>query len=206
MFAVATAWDTNDLRIGDLLITLTKGDRTVTLHNRVGGGTNDLNETFNVSEFDAESTQGEWTLHVTDNAGQDTGRVVSWTLHVAGSDLPLSDARKWSEELQVDIPDNDAEGIVRTLTVGDDGTIKSVKVTVDITHSYIGDLVVKLQKEANEQVLHSREGGSTDNLQKTFTLTSFNGAPVAGDWKLIITDNAGRDVGHLNSWTIEAEL
>jgi subtilisin-like proprotein convertase family protein len=192
--------------IGDLVITLTKGDRTVTLHNRQGGGTNDLHETFSVKEFDADSVQGEWTLHVSDHAGQDTGQVVSWTLHVAGSDLPLSDTRKWSEERQVDIPDNNADGIVRALTVGDEGTIKGVKVTVDVTHPYIGDLTVKLQKEANEQVLHSREGGSTDDLQKTFTLTSFNGAPVAGDWKLIITDNAGRDVGHLNSWTIEAEL
>ena len=192
--------------IGDLVITLTKGETTVTLHNKTGGGTNDLNTTVNVKEFDGASAQGEWTLHVTDTAGQDTGQVTSWTLHVAGSDLPLSDTRQWSEELQVDIPDDNAEGIVRTLTVGDDGTIKGVKVTVDITHPYIGDLIVTLQKEANEQVLHSREGGSSDNLKKTFTLTSFDGAPVAGDWKLLITDNAGRDVGHLNSWTIEAEL
>ncbi len=192
--------------IGDLIITLSKGDKTVTLHNRQGAGTDNLNETFSVTEFDADSAQGEWTLHVSDHAGQDTGQVTSWTLHVAGSDLPLSDTRKWSEELQTDIPDDDANGIVRTLSVGDEGTIKSIKVTIDITHPYIGDLIVKLQKEANEQVLHSREGGSADDLQKTFTLDSFTGAPVAGDWKLIVTDNAGRDVGHLNSWTLEAEL
>ncbi len=192
--------------IGDLLITLTKGDQTVTLHNRQGAGTNNLNETINVKEFDGASASGEWTLHVTDHAGQDTGQVLSWTLHVAGSDLPLSDTRKWSEEREVAIPDNDDNGITRTLTVSDEGTVKGVKVSVDITHPYCGDLVVKLQKEAYEQVLVSREGGSTDDLVKTFTLTSFNGAPVAGDWKLIITDNAGRDVGHLNSWTIEAEL
>jgi subtilisin-like proprotein convertase family protein len=192
--------------MGDLIITLSKGDTTVTLHNRQGGGTDNLNDTLSVTEFDGTSAQGEWTLHVSDNAGQDMGQVTSWTLHMAGSDLPLSDTRKWSEELRTDIPDNDAEGIVRTLTVSDEGTIKSVKVTVDITHSYIGDLVVTLRKEANNQVLHSREGGSVDDLQKTFTLDSFTGAPVAGDWELLITDGAGRDVGHLNSWTLEAEL
>ncbi len=192
--------------MGDLIITLSKGDTTVTLHNRQGGGTDNLNDTISVTEFDGTSAQGEWTLHVSDNAGQDLGQVTSWTLHMAGSDLPLSDTRKWSEELRTDIPDNDAEGIVRTLSVGDDGTIKSVKVTVDITHPYIGDLIVTLRKEANEQVLHSREGGSANDIQKTFTLDSFTGAPVAGDWELIITDGAGRDVGHLNSWTIEAEL
>lgn len=192
--------------IGDLVLTLTKGDTTVTLHNRTGGGTNDLKNTFSVTEFDGTSAAGEWTLHVSDHAGQDTGDVVSWTLHVAGSDLPLSDTRQWSDEHEVAIPDNDEAGVERTLSVGDDGTIKGVKVTVNITHPYVGDLIVKIQKEANVQVLHSREGGSTDNLVKTFTLTSFNGAPVAGDWKLSVSDNAGRDAGHLVSWTLEAEL
>ncbi len=198
--------DVEHTYIGDLVITLTKGDTTVTLHNRTGGGTNDIKDVFSVTEFDGTSAAGEWTLHVSDHAGQDTGQVLSWTLHVAGSDLPLSDTRKWSEEREVAIPDNDTNGVVRTLVISDEGTIKGVKVSVNITHPYVGDLIVKLQKEANEQVLHSREGGSSDDLVKTYTLTSFNGAPVAGEWKLIITDNAGRDVGHLNSWMIEAEL
>ncbi|MFH2007039.1 MAG: proprotein convertase P-domain-containing protein [bacterium] len=192
--------------IGDLRITLSKGDTTVVLHDRQGGGADNLNKTFSVTELDGSSAQGEWTLHISDHAGQDTGQLLSWTLHVAGSNLPLSDTRKWSDETQVSITDNDAAGVSRTMTLGDDGTIKGIKVTVDITHPYVGDLIVTVSKDANQQVLQSREGGSADDLKKTFTLTSFNGAPIAGDWVLTVSDNAGQDVGTLNSWTLEAEL
>ena len=92
------------------------------------------------------------------------------------------------------------------MSLSDEGSVKGLKVTVDITHTYCGDLVVTLVKDGNRQVLTSREGGSTDDLKKTFTLTSFNGSPVAGDWTLEVSDRAGADTGTLNSWALEVEL
>ncbi len=192
--------------IGDLQVVLRRGDTTVDLHTRTGGGTDDLHETYTVSDFDGESAQGEWTLEISDHAGQDVGQLLSWKLHVAGSELPLSDVRTYTANPAKDIPDNDDAGITDTMALGDEGSVKDLKVKVDITHTYCGDLVVKLVKDGNEQVLTSREGGSSDDLRKTFPLTSFNGSPVAGDWTLVVSDRAGRDVGTLNSWELEIEL
>jgi len=192
--------------IGDLRIVLVKNDTEVVLHDRTGGGKDDLHETFTVNDFDGQSAQGDWKLTVTDHAGSDIGQLVMFKLHVAGSELPLADVRTYSSSPALDIPDNDETGITDTMTLSDEGTVKSLKVTVDISHTYSGDLVVLLVKDGNEQVLSSREGGSTDDLKKSFNLTSFNGAPVAGQWQLRVSDRAGRDTGTLNSWTLELEL
>ena len=102
------------------------------------------------------------------------------------------------------IPDNDTAGIASEITVPDAGAISSLKATVDITHSYKGDLRVTLVAPNGEQVtLHNRQGGSADNLQETFVVTDFNGFDAAGTWRLLVSDHAGQDVGELNQWSLE---
>jgi len=192
--------------VGDLVITLARGDKTVELQKRSGGGADNLHETYTVKDFDGQSAQGDWVLKVADLASRDTGQIVAWRLHVAQSELPLSDVRTYSSSPARAIPDNDEAGIKDTMSLSDEGSVKGLKVTVDITHSYSGDLVVTLVKGGNRQVLSSREGGSTDDLKKTFTLTSFNGAPVAGDWTIEVSDRARADTGTLNGWSLEIEL
>lgn len=192
--------------VGDLVLTLTRGDTTVELQKRSGGGADNLHETYTVKDFDGQSAQGDWVLKVADLASADTGQILGWKLHVAASDLPLSDVRTYSSSPALSIPDNDEDGVSDTMSLSDEGSVKGLKVTVDITHTYSGDLVVTLVNGSNRQVLASREGGSTDDLKKTFTLTSFNGAPVAGKWVLEVTDRARADTGTLNSWSLEIEL
>jgi len=104
------------------------------------------------------------------------------------------------------IPDNDANGVKATISVPDRGVAASIEVTLTIDHSYIGDLQVKLEHGAFTQVLHSREGGSADDIEKTFAVTGFGATPIDGDWILTVSDHAGADVGKLLSFSMTARL
>lgn len=192
--------------IGDLRVVLRKDGTEAVLHDRQGGGTDNLSETYSVTEFDAGSTQGTWELVVTDHAGRDTGHLIKWSLHVAGSDLPATNVHTFESTQTMTIPDNDEDGITSTLAIGEDGSVKNLTVKVNITHTYIGDLTVTLHHNGSHQILHSREGGSTDDLVKSFKIDSFNGAPIRGDWELKVNDQAGQDTGTLNGWSMEVEL
>ncbi|MBT2472981.1 S8 family serine peptidase [Streptomyces sp. ISL-66] len=66
--------------IGDLKVDLVAPDGTVyTVHNRAGGGTDNINQTFTVNAS-SEVANGTWKLRVNDNAGGDTGKIDSWSL------------------------------------------------------------------------------------------------------------------------------
>jgi len=93
--------------------------------------------------------------------------------------------------------------ISNTIDVADDGTVADVKVTVDITHTYRGDLKVSLTKGAVTKVLFNGTGGSADDLKQTFTVTGLDGAALRGGWTLKVEDTASQDVGTLNSWKLE---
>jgi subtilisin-like proprotein convertase family protein len=87
--------------------------------------------------------------------------------------------------------------------VTDTGTITDAKLTVDITHSYRGDLKVTLTKGADSVVVHNGTGGSADDLKTTFPVPGFVGKALAGGWTLKVVDSAAQDVGTLNSWALE---
>jgi hypothetical protein len=68
--------------IGDLVVDLVAPDGTVyNLHNRSGGGTDNINRTFTVNAS-SEAAAGTWKLRVRDQAYLDTGYINSWTLDV----------------------------------------------------------------------------------------------------------------------------
>ena len=103
----------------------------------------------------------------------------------------------------VAIPDNNATGLTSVINVPNEGTVFGVTVGVNISHTWIGDLIVKLvSPTGTEYVLHNKEGGSADNLVKTWTLDNFNGEAINGDWKLKVSDTVSIDTGTLNSWSL----
>lgn len=103
----------------------------------------------------------------------------------------------------ISIPDNNATGIQSTINVPDALTVWNTSCTVNITHTYIGDLVVKLTSPLGTQsILHNREGSSADNIHKTYYPTIFRNESAQGNWILSVTDLAGIDVGTLDSWTL----
>jgi hypothetical protein len=101
------------------------------------------------------------------------------------------------------IPDNDPTGLTTTIDVPDFGTVSDVKLTVDITHTFRGDLKLTLSKGTKSLVLFNNEGGSADDLQQTFTVTGLAGEALAGGWTLKVEDDAAQDLGTLHSWRLE---
>ncbi|OZG75110.1 hemagglutinin [Hahella sp. CCB-MM4] len=98
------------------------------------------------------------------------------------------------------IPDNSSSGVTSPIDVKDVGSASSVKVTVDIIHTYIGDLVVELiDPNGGSFVLHNRAGGSSDDLHSTYTV-DLDGKSVDGTWQLKVTDRAWRDTGYIDAW------
>ena len=99
-------------------------------------------------------------------------------------------------------PIADRSTIQDAITVDRSGTATSVSVAVDISHTYIGDLVVELvAPDGTAQTLHSRSGSSANDIDRTYA-PGFDGTGIAGNWTLRVSDRAGGDVGTLNSWTL----
>jgi hypothetical protein len=112
--------------------------------------------------------------------------------------------RSYTSTTEVAIPDNVVTGATSTITVADPGTISGdVKISVEIKHTYSGDLKLALQKGTERKVLQENVGGSVDNIMKTFTVTGLDGKVLADEWKLVIVDSAALDVGSLKNWKIE---
>jgi subtilisin-like proprotein convertase family protein len=80
---------------------------------------------------------------------------------------------------------------------------------VDVTHTYIGDLVVTLTSPGGTSVtLHDHAGDDADNLITTYTTTTtpkladLRGSPLQGPWTLRVADDVRLDVGKLNRWAV----
>jgi subtilisin-like proprotein convertase family protein len=87
--------------------------------------------------------------------------------------------------------------------------VKEIEVSVDITHSYIGDLNLHLVSPAGTMIsLHQRADGAADNIIKTYISSSYpalqalHGEPVQGAWRLKVADLEEADVGKLNRWAL----
>lgn len=110
----------------------------------------------------------------------------------------------------LDIPDNDPDGVTSTQTVSDTGTVKTVKLDLEIAHTYRGDLVVELVKDG---VIITVYDGSTAETPWADDLTidgkavdGFLGASLEGDWELRVYDTMGYDLGNLVEWTLNVEF
>jgi subtilisin-like proprotein convertase family protein len=111
------------------------------------------------------------------------------------------------------IPDAPAPGVADVMTFPDQLEIGGVQVYVNITHTYIGDLIVEVTSPGGTTVrLHDMSGGSADNIIGTYgldlsvdgpgSLNDFIDELSQGDWTLWVSDNWGLDVGTLNEWCV----
>ncbi|MCG9746955.1 S8 family serine peptidase [Shewanella sp. Isolate8] len=100
------------------------------------------------------------------------------------------------------IPDNNTAGISSPIDVTRSGDSGTVTVTVNITHTYIGDLQVELHSPSGQvAVLHDNSGGSADNIIKSYTV-DMSGVESAGTWTLKAVDSARRDTGTIDAWQL----
>lgn len=193
---------------GDLMVELEHDGIRRTLHNREGGSDDDIRRTFDVLGFDGVAPNGEWTLHVSDHAGQDVGTLESWTLTLTTEDgTPVEPTEPTVERFEgesgIAIPDNDPVGASSTANVT--ATEGTVTIEAAITHTYVGDLEVTVAHGDRSWTLHSREGGSDDDLSLSVPLdatgNAFEGDP-SGEWVLTVVDNANIDTGSIASWAV----
>ncbi|WP_240623933.1 M4 family metallopeptidase [Ahniella affigens] len=78
----------------------------------------------------------------------------------------------------------------------------TASVSVNITHTYQGDLKVDLvAPDGTLYNIHNRTGAGTDNIIKTVTL-NLSSELLNGTWNLRVQDAASGDTGKLNSWSV----
>ncbi|MEU7699164.1 MULTISPECIES: S8 family peptidase [unclassified Streptomyces] len=102
------------------------------------------------------------------------------------------------------------------VTIVDNGTVESpitvsgvtgnapatLKVGVDIKHTYIGDLKVDLvAPDGTVYTVHNRTGSGTDDIVQTFTVNA-SSEVANGVWKLRVNDNASQDTGKIDAWNL----
>ena len=150
-------------------------------------------------ETDTNTQWGEYELTVTATAGD---IVKEQSVKLMVQPVGLNDFT-YSSNTSVDIPDNSPVGAVSVINVPDDLTVFGTTAGVDISHTYSGDLVVKLVSAQGTQVtLQSNVGGSNDDIVRSFTSESFNGEVATGDWTLQVEDTAAADTGTINGWSL----
>ncbi|KRB06220.1 S8 family serine peptidase [Lysobacter sp. Root690] len=137
------------------------------------------------------------TLTVTDDDGATNTKTGTVTVGSSG-------AQTYTNGTDVNIPDNNATGVTSSIAVsGRTGNAPSnAQISVNILHSYKGDLIVDLiAPDGTVYNLHNRTGGSADNVTGTFT-RNLSSEALNGTWKLRAADRASIDTGRIDTWSI----
>jgi len=99
----------------------------------------------------------------------------------------------------------DLSTVTSTVSFDKDVSIDSLKLSMDLAHTYRGDLKVTLTSPSGKTaVVSDRQGGSADDLKGTFDLSAFKGEKTKGTWTLTVEDKARADTGTLKNWSLEA--
>jgi subtilisin-like proprotein convertase family protein len=138
-----------------------------------------------------------------------TGALTQWTGNFYVSSYCASTCHApngtfTSTDVPKSIPDNNATGITSTKSISGEGNVGSLTLSLNITHTFIGDLVVTLiSPEGTPFIVSNRQGDATANLViNNLPISAFNGHAAAGTWKLKVQDLEAVDVGTLNSWSL----
>ena len=150
---------------------------------------NDFNGTDDASDFyPVGTTTVTWTY--TDQGGNTAQCTMDVTVNdveapmVSCIGTPGPAVGMTNDMTVVPIPDNDPAGVSTTITVSDVGTVLDLNVDLDISHTWVGDLIVTLTSPDNTTVtLIDRMGipGSTfgcDENDLQITLDDEAGAPI----------------------------
>ena len=203
--------------ISDLQVELEvpSGDQ-IMLHDKEGEDGDDIDETY--SSDSKESLQvllgkpftGNWTLHIKDMEPRDTGRLNEWGFEIEYEDEGEDRVIEIVAEPAMAIPDNNNQGVVSAIVVKEEGTVQEISVRLDISHSYIGDLMVELlAPSGHAALLHNKDGFGQDDLKGTYnnrTTPSLKGLvnqEIKGTWQLRVKDLEPVDTGEIKKWSLK---
>ncbi len=99
---------------------------------------------------------------------------------------------------------SDNRTVSSSVNVSGRTSIGDIDIKVDIKHTYIGDLTVKIiAPDGKSATLHNRTGGSADDINTTYSIgASAVNNSGNGTWKLQVQDSASGDTGYIDSWTL----
>ncbi|RLB55297.1 MAG: hypothetical protein DRI90_19560, partial [Deltaproteobacteria bacterium] len=104
-------------------------------------------------------------------------------------------------------PSPGASYIKSDILVADDEQTKTVAVSVDLQHTYRGDLVLELiTPDGQWHDLEDISGGGENDVRETFQLALDKPVATKGTWRLVVSDHAGLDTGTLKKWSLEATV
>ncbi|PBC60992.1 peptidase M4 [Streptomyces sp. Tue6028] len=104
----------------------------------------------------------------------------------------------------VSIPDNGAAVTSSVTVTGRTGNAPSnLAVSVDIVHTWRGDLVIDLVAPdgSTYRLKNFSSSDSADNVNATYTVNA-SSEVANGTWKLKVQDQAAQDTGYINSWKL----
>ena len=151
-------------------------------------------------------------------AGYEAGFSVFWTSNAgSGYSEPFFLEATGEQCLSFNAGDGpvailDHQAVESTLSVAAGLELTSLTATVDISHTYTGELRVDLiSPDGTPVLLHNRTGGSANDIVGTYGIDLTSDEPLArfygessdGDWKLRVNDGSFGDQGTINGWSLE---
>jgi subtilisin-like proprotein convertase family protein len=199
---------------GDLKVRLlAPSGKAAVLHKKKADPVDNLHLSLDSQTFAAlkklkgEALAGEWTLHVADLWQDDVGRLNYWSLNITYQSQEETSVGQVAP--MTPIPDNHTDGVQSSIDVAESGQVNSLKVEVEITHTYRGDLQLELMAPSGQRaLLQSSSGGSGQDLYETYTETSttslkaLSGEATKGLWTLHVRDLLPYDEGTLEKWAL----
>jgi subtilisin-like proprotein convertase family protein len=184
-----------------------------------------------VSQPTPGSISGQKFNDLNGNGTKESGEpgLPGWVIYIDGNDNGVLDSTAVRPATSTDVPKsiNDFSTVTSRVLFSGLSSISDVNVTLDITHSFSGDVDAYLISPAGTQVeLFTGVGGQFNNFVDTtlddeaptsisdaaapFTgsfrpeglLSDFIGENPNGNWTLLIRDTTDADIGILNSWTL----
>jgi len=136
----------------------------------------------------------------------------TWTLQQTSANMATYTTATVSPHAS--IPDNRTTGVTSTINVTQDIDIEHVQVKIDLTHHYVGDLVITLiAPDGTESVLVNRPGvdhtgdmnyqsDGVSGIDFTFETNADWGESSLGTWTLKVADEGAGTTGTFNSWSL----
>lgn len=125
-----------------------------------------------------------------------------------GPDLP---PETFSAQPNLAIPDNNSKGVATEINVNQTPQGRKVQIKINIQHTWVGDLILKLvSPDGKSYLLRSKTGGNQknlvgiigDTLPSASDLSALSSETAKGKWSLQIADVAARDVGQVVEWGV----
>ena len=148
------------------------------------------------------------------------------SLDVAGC-VTLENPYEVCEQVDIAIPDAGGGAITSMITIPEEdngGVVDTLTVTVELDHTYLGDLTIDVDhggaaqrlfdqactSQANMNVVYDDAAGAFDcsnsdaanSYAPVDILAGFAGEEMGNTWTLTVEDNLSADTGTLNRWCV----